>query len=258
MKPNILITNDDGINAPGIRHLWNALKDIANVTVVAPAQEQSATSLSITLRNPLMIQKMNWEDGDSIHSVTGTPADCVKMGVSVVLKQKPNLIVSGINRGTNAGRNLLYSGTVAGCIEGALHGIPAIAFSCFDYWDTDYSIAEKHVPNVVKHALDHPLPRGTLLNVNFPSQEHEKIKGYRMARQGRGYWRENPTERSHPAENHTYYWLGARLEKFDEHKDSDIALLHEGYITAVPIHVDELTDHEQISARSESFEKLFS
>lgn len=153
MKPKVLMTNDDGINAPGIRHLWYALKDIADVTVIAPAQEQSATSLSITLRQPLMIQKQSWEGGDNIYSVTGTPADCVKMGISVILDREPDLVVSGINRGTNAGRNLLYSGTVAGCIEAALHGLPAIAFSCHDYWETDYTAAQEHVPNIFYHAL---------------------------------------------------------------------------------------------------------
>jgi 5'-nucleotidase len=257
MKPRILITNDDGINAPGIRHLFSALKEIADVTVIAPAQEQSATSLSITLRNPLMVQKQHWDDQSQVYSVTGTPADCVKMGISVILDKEPDLIVSGINRGTNAGRNLLYSGTVAGCIEAALHGLPAIAFSCHDYWDTDYAVAEKHVPKILQHVLEHPLPTGTLLNVNFPSKELQGVKGYKMSRQGREYWRENPAERSHPAENHTYYWLGAKLATFDEHEESDVSWLRKGYITAVPVHVDELTDHEQVKTRRDHFERLF-
>jgi 5'-nucleotidase len=257
MKPKVLMTNDDGINAPGIRHLWYALKDIADVTVIAPAQEQSATSLSITLRQPLMIQKQSWDGEDNIYSVTGTPADCVKMGISVILDREPDLVVSGINRGTNAGRNLLYSGTVAGCIEAALHGLPAIAFSCHDYWETDYTAAQDHVPNIFSHVLDQPLPKGTLLNVNFPSKELEGIKGYKMTRQGKEYWKENPSERSHPAENHSYYWLGAQLKQFEEHEESDVRWLRNGYITAVPVHVDELTDHEQLKARREHFEGLF-
>jgi len=257
MKPKVLMTNDDGINAPGIRSLWYALKDIADVTVIAPAQEQSATSLSITLRQPLMIQKQTWDGKNNIYSVTGTPADCVKMGISVILDSEPDLVVSGINRGTNAGRNLLYSGTVAGCIEAALHGLPAIAFSCHDYWETDYTAAQEHVPNIFSHVLDHPLPKGTLLNVNFPSKELEGIKGYKMTRQGKEYWKEDPAERSHPAENHTYYWLGARLQEFDEPEESDVRWLKNGYITAVPIHVDELTDHEQLKLRRDHFEGMF-
>ncbi|CCB90366.1 5'-nucleotidase surE [Waddlia chondrophila 2032/99] len=257
MKPKVLITNDDGINAPGIRHLWQALKDIADATVVAPMQEQSATSLSITLRQPLMIQKQMWNGEENIYSVTGTPADCVKMGISVILEAKPDIVVSGINRGTNAGRNLLYSGTVAGCIEAALHGLPAIAFSCLDYQETDYITAQKHVPGIFSHILKDPLPKGSLLNVNFPSKKVEKIKGYKMTRQGKGYWRENPEKRSHPAENHTYYWLGARLEQFEEPEDSDVRWLKNGYITAVPVHVDELTDHEQLRLRRDRFENIF-
>ncbi len=257
MKPNVLITNDDGIHAPGIKHLWKALRNIANVTVIAPAQDQSATGLSITLREPLMLRKQCWEDHEQTYSITGTPADCVKMGISIILDRKPDIVVSGINRGTNAGRNLLYSGTVAGCIEAALNGLPAIAFSCHDYHEADYFAAETHIPKIFHHVLEHPLPKGTLLNVNFPSKELKMIKGFKMTRQGKEYWREDPSERCHPVDNGTYYWLGAKLEQFEEHEDSDIYWLQKGYVTAAPIHIDELTDHEQVSLRRKDFEKLF-
>lgn len=257
-KPHILITNDDGINAPGIRHLWESLRDYADLTVAAPHTEQSATSLSITLRAPLRIEKASWIDANRAFSVTGTPADCVKLGICILMDEKPDLVVSGINRGNNAGRNVLYSGTVAGAIESVLHGIPSIAFSCHDYWDTDYTLAKAHVPKIVEHVLKHPLPRGTLLNVNFPSQEFQTIKGYKLTRQGRQYWAEDPAERSHPAERHQYYWLGAKLVEFEEAADSDVHWLKQGYVTAVPLHIDELTDHRHLEERRECFEGLFS
>lgn len=255
-RPHILITNDDGVHAPGIRYLWEALHDIADLTVVAPQTEQSATSLSITLRAPLRVEKLNWNNDADVWCVNGTPSDCVKLGMKVVLGRKPDLIVSGINRGNNAGRNVLYSGTVAGAIEGVLHGVPAIAFSCHDYWETDYSLAKEHVPRIVQHVFDHPLPKGTLLNVNFPSKELQEIKGYKMTRQGMEYWREDPTERSHPAERHSYYWLGARLAEFDEIDDCDVVWLKKGYIAAVPIHINELTDHNHLNERRHHFESL--
>jgi len=256
-KPRILITNDDGVHAPGIRYLWEALHEIADLTIVAPQTEQSATGLSITLRSPLRLEKLNWSNGIVAWSVNGTPSDCVKLGLNIVFNEKPDLIVSGINRGTNAGRNALYSGTVAAAIEGVLHGIPAIAFSCHDYWDTDYTTANKHIPSIVEHVLKHPLPNGTLLNVNFPSKELEQIRGYKMTRQGMAYWTEDLAERFHPAEKHTYYWLGAKLAEFNEIEDCDIAWLKKGYVTAVPIHVNELTDHQHLESRKNVFEALF-
>lgn len=251
-KPKILITNDDGINAPGIRHLWSALSPMADVTVVAPAHEQSAAGLSITTRNPLHIQAVGW--GNDVWSVNGTPADCVKLALSVVLDEKPDLVVSGINKGSNAGRNVLYSGTVAGAIEGVMHDIPAIAFSCYNYFNPSYTDAQNFVPLIVQHSLSHPMPSGTLLNVNFPDHEkYGKIKGFRMTRQGKEFWAENPDKRTHPAEGKAYYWLGLKIAEFDEHEDSDIAWLKKGYATAVPVHVGDMTDHAHLSKAKESF-----
>src|SRR5574338_1188667 len=138
-KSHILITNDDGIKAPGIQHLWSALKDFATISIVAPKTEQSGVGLGITIRSALHIEEFAWEELDSCWSVTGTPADCVKMALSVLLPSPPDLIVSGINRGTNAGRTVLYSGTIGGVIEGILRGIPGIAFSSFDMANTEYA-----------------------------------------------------------------------------------------------------------------------
>lgn len=256
-RPSILVTNDDGIHAPGIKHLWQALSTFADVTVVAPATEQSAVSLSITIRNPLHIEKTEWPSNISVWSVSGTPADCVKLGLNVILKETPDLVLSGINRGTNAGRNVLYSGTVGGVIEGVMHNIPGVAFSCFDFHDPDYHRAEQYIPSIVQHVLKHPLPNGTFLNVNFPPKHLNGIKGFKLTRQGKEYWSENPDKREHPTQSSSYYWLGAKLAKFEEDADSDIPLLQQGYLTAVPVHVGELTDHQHLNAHRTYFEQLF-
>ncbi|MBS4168821.1 5'/3'-nucleotidase SurE [Parachlamydia sp. AcF125] len=255
-RPFILVTNDDGIHAPGIKHLWQAISSFADVAVVAPSAEQSAVGLSITVRSPLHIEKITWPTNIPVWSVSGTPADCVKLGLNVILDRAPDLILSGINRGTNAGRNVLYSGTIGGVIEGIMRNIPGIAFSCYDSHDPAYSLAEQYVPLIVQHILQHPLPSGTFLNVNFPSKHFQEIKGIKLTRQGKEYWIENPDKREHPNQGHSYYWLGAKLAKFEEEADSDISLLQQGYLTAVPVHVGELTDHRHLTAHREHFERL--
>lgn len=254
---NILITNDDGIHAAGIKSLWRALKDIAEITVVAPAVEQSGTGAGITFRSPLKIDKNMWDSHTTVWSVNGTPADCVKLGLNVILKSKPDLIVSGINRGSNAGRNVFYSGTVGGAIEGALQGIPSIAFSCIDYLNTDYELAEKYVPAIVTGTMERLLPQGTLLNVNFPEKNGAQIKGIKLTRQGKEFWSDNPIEREHPGEGHMYYWHGVKQAIFQEEEDCDITWLQRGYIAAVPIHVDQLADHGYLSANQTHFESLW-
>lgn len=256
-RPKILITNDDGVTAPGIRYLAEVLKEIGEISIVAPQQEQSATGLSITIRQPIEIEPIHWSCGTKAVGVSGKPADCVKMALSVLLDHTPDLIVSGINRGSNAGRNIFYSGTVAAVIEGILHDIPGIAFSCCDYNKPDYSTAKNHIGSIVKYVLEHPLPSGTFLNVNFPCNPNKKYQGFKLARQGKQYWAENPNQRQHPIEESSYWWLGARLAEFEEHEESDIALLKQGYVTAVPIHISELTDRRYLQEKSSSFEKQF-
>lgn len=251
----ILITNDDGIHAPGIRHLYNAMQPLGEVFVVAPSEERSATSLSITLRSPLRVDPQ-WGK-PNVWSVSGTPADSVKMALTVVLDSPPDLIVSGMNRGSNAGRNVLYSGTVAAAIEGAMHEIPSIAFSCYDYFDPDYASFESHATKIASHALEHKMRKGTLLNVTFPSKEFP-YKGLKMTHQGQEYWAENPDERHHPNERHPYFWLGARLAQFEEEEDCDISWLKKGYATVVPLQVNELTDREHLEFARASLEGLFS
>lgn len=253
-KPRILIVNDDGIHAPGLKHLWNAVSDLGDVSIVAPAGEKSGVGLSITIYSPLHVEQVRWDNNTPAWKVTGTPADCVRLALSVILDQKPDLIVSGINKGGNSGRTALYSGTVGGVMEGVMRNIPGIAFSCQNFENPDFASAEKHVTGIVKHVLEHPLAQGTFLNVNFP--QNEEFKGIRLARQGRGYWRESPDARKHP-EGHTYYWLGLQWGAHDEHEESDVSLLDQGYITAVPMRIAELTDHSFLEERKALFEKTF-
>lgn len=257
LRPNILITNDDGVLAPGIRHLAEVLKEIADITIVAPLHEQSASGLSITIREPIHIESIPWPCGTVAYGISGKPADCVKMALSVVLDTKPDLIVSGINRGSNAGRNIFYSGTVAAVIEGVLHDIPGIALSCCDFSQPDYETAKPYIASMIEHTLEHPLPMGTFLNVNFPCNPQRKYQGVRLARQGKQFWAENPNSRQHPVDEKTYYWLGYKLAEYDEHLESDIALLKEGFVAAVPIQISELTNNQYIAEKSFLFEQRF-
>ena len=254
-KPRLLLINDDGIHAPGLRHLFEALEGTADVSIVAPAIEQSGVGVAITLRSPLHIEEVAWDSKKTpAWKINGTPADCVRLAVSLLLGGPPDLIVSGINQGSNAGRNVLYSGTIGGVIEGTLRGIPGIAFSCEDFDKPDFFAVQKHILPVVRHVLECPLPSGTLLSVNFPEIKGE-IKGFKLARQGRGYWREAPEKRLHP-QGMPYYWMGGKWIAYEEHPESDVALLGQGYATVVPIHVGELTDYGLLEERKHLFEKL--
>lgn len=253
--PHILITNDDGVHAPGLKHLWKALSPHAHVTVVAPAHEQSAVGLSTTIRNPLHIERVDWGNGcENVWSVSGTPADCVKLALNAVLKKRPDMVVSGINRGGNLGCTVLYSGTVAAAIESTLQDIPAVAFSSGNYINPDYITAERYIPSIIEHVRKHPLPLGTLLNVNFPECPPESIKGFKMTTQGKDWWKENPDKRLHPIEGSSYYWLAANIRTGDE--EGDGSWYREGYITAVPIHVANLTDINHLKSAQDHFERL--
>lgn len=254
-RPHILITNDDGIEAPGLRYLWEALSPFAKVTVIAPASEQSAVGLSITTRVPLKITQLTWPKDVKVWSISGTPADCIKLGLHAIVDETPDLIASGINRGTNAGRNILYSGTVGAAIEGVMHNIPSIAFSCSDYDAPEYFTASLYIPRIVNYVLEHHLATDTLLNVNFPLKTAGKIQGFKLTRQGKEMWVENPDKRSHPFEGHEYYWLGAKLLECQEEEESDVAWLRKGYITAVPVHIGELTDHRHLETYKQHFEE---
>lgn len=255
-KPTILLTNDDGIHASGLKHLWKALENFCDLFIVAPTVEQSGAGLSLTLRNPLHIEKVSWENQTPAWKVSGTPADCVRMATRVLLTSPPDLVISGINKGTNSGRTLLYSGTVGGAIEGVMQNIPSIAFSCEDFFEPRYDFFESEIFPLVSYLLNNPLTAGSFLNVTFPSAYEAAHKGYRLARQGMGYYKENPLKGTHP-EGRDYYWMGGRWQDHDEHEESDVSLLQKGYITVVPVHIKELTDHSIFGERKQHFDDLF-
>lgn len=250
-KPYLLITNDDGIEAPGLFALYRAVCNFAEVVIIAPASEQSGVGAAISLRNPLQIQSVSWPNNPAVWKITGTPADCVRLGLHTILDRRPDLILSGINRGSNAGRTILYSGTVGAVIEGTMKDVPGIAFSSVNYKNPNYEQFKEFVQPIVLQCLTQPMPKGTLLNVNFPNAE--KIQGIKLAYQGMGYWMEDPEQRLHP-EGHEYYWLGGKWSTHEEEEGSDVYLLEKGYITAVPIHVNQLTDKTLLAERKQLFE----
>jgi 5'-nucleotidase len=239
----ILLTNDDGIYAEGIYALYLALKKIAQVTVVAPDAERSSVGHGITLRHPLW-QKTAVRNGKTFGiALSGYPADCVKFGVAVVMKnKKPDLVVSGINCGPNEGASVHYSGTVAGAREGALMGIPSIAVSLNSFRSTDYNYAGKVTAKLCKAVAKHSLPEGTFLNVNVPAISQSHIKGIRFTRQGiepilgKFSRREDPNLRE-------YYWLAGDPPPVKADDNTDSYALHKNYVTVTPIHCD-LTNAE--------------
>jgi len=255
-KPTILIINDDGINAPGLKHLWKSVKDFCNPVIVAPESEQSGVGVSISLRHPLHVDRVDWEENTPAWKVSGTPADCVRIAVKVLLDTPPDLIISGINKGGNQGRNLLYSGTVGGIIDGVIRDIPGIAFSCKEYNNPGYAHLEPHVFPLIAYLLSEPLPKGSFLNVTFPSEYLEAHKGYRFATQGMGYYNEKPLKGIHP-EGRDYYWMGCGWSDHKEHEESDVSLLEQGYITVVPIQVSELTHTGVFTERKGHFDNRF-
>lgn len=255
----ILLSNDDGIHAPGLKCLWNALNqaDFADLIIVAPAAERSGMGVAITWDRPLQIQRVDWDAGCPAWSVDGNPADCIKLASSVLLDSPPDFIVSGVNAGSNAGRNVLHSGTVGAVIEGVFRGIPGIAFSCENGQTPNYHVAEKYIATIVKYVWENPLPHGCLLNVNFPHAAKDDVKGFRLTRQGKGRWSEDPSLHLE-TDSGKSYWLGGKPEEHPEENDCDITLLKEGFLTAVPIHVHELTDLNELKKRRSHFEQELS
>lgn len=234
----ILLTNDDGIYAPGIYAIYKELVRFADVTVVAPDSEQSSVGHGITLAHPLFIRKVRRKDRFFGYGVSGKPADCVKIGIEIVLKgKKPDLVVSGINLGDNDGCSAFYSGTVAGAREGALMGVDSVALSLDCYDDPDFTAAAKTGARIVKQTAKNKLPRGTFLNVNIP---YGKMKGILATKQGSEPIHGQFTERKTP-HGKTYYWMSGKLPKQMKDNTVDSYALRNGYATITPIHCS-LTD----------------
>ena len=246
-RPLILVVNDDGINAPGIRKLISIMNDIGDVVVVAPDSPQSGQGHAITIDSVIHCDKIIIDDGPQLeYACSGTPVDCVKLAFNKFLSRKPDLCVSGINHGSNSSINVIYSGTMSAAIEGSLEGVPSVGFSLLDYsFDADFTESELFIRKISKSLIFDRSLKGICLNVNIPkSIDGKKIKGMKVCRQANANWIEEFDERIDPKGN-TYYWLTGKFVNYDKGKDTDESALKDHYISIVPVHHD-LTDHDSI------------
>lgn len=245
-KPLILVTNDDGITAPGILALIEVMESLGDVVVVAPDSPQSGMGHAITINNVLHLDKVSKKGDETLqYSCSGTPADCVKIAINEVLDRRPDLCVSGVNHGSNSSINVIYSGTMSAAVEAGVEGIPAIGFSLLDYsWDADFETAKKYIKQIAKNALNNGIAEGVVLNVNIPSSENTEIKGIKVCRQARANWKEKFDKRQTP-QGKDYYWLTGEFVNYDKGNDTDEHALSEGYVSVVPVQFD-LTAHHYI------------
>jgi 5'-nucleotidase len=246
-KPIILVTNDDGISAPGIRALIEVMAEIGEVVVVAPDSPQSAMGHAITINSTLHLNKISKENASIVeYSCSGTPVDCVKLAVNEILKQKPQLCVSGVNHGSNSSINVIYSGTMSAAVEAGIEGIPAIGFSLLDYnWNADFETIKPFIKKIALEVLKNKLPNSVVLNVNFPKLKQDQIKGIKVCRQAKAIWMEKFDKRQTP-QGKDYYWLTGEFVNQDNGEDTDEWALANGYISIVPVQFD-LTAHHAIS-----------
>ncbi|MES2429525.1 MAG: 5'/3'-nucleotidase SurE [Bacteroidota bacterium] len=243
-QPVILITNDDGITAPGIRNLVEAVQGLGRIVVVAPDKPQSGMGHAITIGHPLRLSKAD----DIIPGVeswvtSGTPVDCVKLAVDKILHKKPDLCLSGINHGANHSINVIYSGTMSAAMEASIESIPSMGFSLLDYnYEADFEGARFYVNKIVSTFLKRKLDKHFLLNVNIPSMPKELIKGIKICRQAYAKYEEDFKQRKDP-HGKKYYWLTGAFVNFDKGKDTDVWALDNGYVSIVPVHFD-LTNYK--------------
>lgn len=238
-KPLILVTNDDGISAPGVRALIAVMAEIGEVIVVAPDSPQSAMGHAITINSTLHLNKISAENAViKEYSCSGTPVDCVKLAVNEIMKRKPDLCVSGINHGSNSSINVIYSGTMSAAVEAGIEGIQAIGFSLLDSdWNADFETIKPFVKKIALEVLSNKLPTGTILNVNFPKLKHDEIKGIKICRQAKAIWMEKFDKRKTP-QGKDYYWLTGEFVNQDKGEDTDEWALENGYISIVPVQFD--------------------
>jgi len=244
--PLILVTNDDGITAPGIRALVEVMSQLGRVVVVAPDKPQSAMGHAITINNTLYLNKISAPDAGILeYACSGTPVDCVKMAVCELLDEKPALCVSGFNYGSNSSINVIYSGTMSAAVEAAIEGIPAIGFSLQDFdWHADFESVKPFVKRIASEVLENKLPEGVLLNVNFPKLPYDDIKGVKVCRQAKAQWIEKFDRRKNPS-GREYYWLTGEFVNQDQGEDTDEWALDNGFVSVVPVHYD-MTAHHAI------------
>ncbi len=243
-KPTILVVNDDGITAPGIKALMDVMKELGNVVVVAPDSPQSGMGHAITIGSPLRLDRVEIYEGIESYSCSGTPVDCVKLAVNKIFKgKKPDLCVSGINHGLNNSINILYSGTMSAAVEGAIESIPSIGFSLDNHTlQADFSHCLKYVREIALQVLQNGLPAATLLNVNFPNTP--RINGIKICRQANAKWAEEFDERMDP-QKRPYYWLTGVFQLNDSGEETDVWALDNHYVSVVPVQFD-MTAHHAI------------
>ncbi len=254
-KPLILVSNDDGITSKGIRHLVETVKQLGEVVVVAPDSPQSGMGHAITIGNTLRLEKVDVFGPDvQAYECSGTPADCVKLAKNHVLKdRKPDLIVSGINHGSNTSISVLYSGTMSAAIEGAIEGTPSIGFSLCDYGhDADFTHALDYVKAISEQVLKTGLPKYTTLNVNFPPKRNEALKGVKICRQARAKWQEEFDQRYDP-NGRRYFWMAGNFVNFDKGEDNDEWAIANNFVSVVPCQFD-LTAHHTISILNDEWD----
>ncbi|MFN4083164.1 MAG: 5'/3'-nucleotidase SurE [Bacteroidia bacterium] len=247
-KPLILISNDDGITAPGIRALVDAVKDLGEIVIVAPDSPQSGMGHAVTISKPLRLEKTDIYNhlGINSYQCSGTPADCVKLAVDKVLHRKPDLLLSGINHGSNSSINVIYSGTMSAAVEGGIEGIPSAGFSLCDYaYDADFTLSQKVVKKIAKNIIQDGLPQGVLLNVNIPKVTIDDFKGIKVCRQALAKWQEDFDERRDP-NGRKYFWLTGKFVNLDNGNDTDEWALANHYASVVPVHFD-LTAYNAIA-----------
>ncbi len=244
-KPLILITNDDGIVAPGLRKLISLVEHLGDIIVIASEHTMSGMAHAVTIQNPLRVRLITEKPGYREYLTSGTPVDNVKLGKQKLAGRMPDLILSGINHGSNSAINIIYSGTMGAVLEGAIDKIPSIGFSLDDYSpNADFSHTDEYVLSITKHVIDKGLPDGVCLNVNFPKITDEPIKGIKVCRQADARWVEEFEERKDP-HGRTYYWLAGRYENGDIRNDTDEKALAANYVSVVPSHTD-FTAHEYV------------
>ena len=237
-QPVILITNDDGITAPGIHALVDAVRDLGQVIVVAPDSPQSGMGHAITIGDPLRLNKVDQFPGIDSWQCSGTPADCVKLARDRILHARPDICLSGINHGANHSINVIYSGTMSAAMEAAIEGVPSIGFSLLDFkFDADFTLAKQVVHDLASRVLAQKMPPHLLLNVNIPRVKADKFKGIKICRQARAKWAEEFEHRIDPR-GKDYYWMVGKFMNMDDGLDTDAAALHDGYASVVPITID--------------------
>jgi 5'-nucleotidase len=237
-RPVILITNDDGVMAPGILSLVEAVKDLGKVVVVAPDKPQSGMGHAITIGLPLRLHPVDLFEGVEAWQCSGTPVDCVKLAVDKVLRRKPDICLSGINHGANHSINVIYSGTMSAAVEAAIESIPSAGFSLLDHSvEADFTGARKYARIVVQQMLKTKLDKHTVLNVNIPAVPAELIKGIRICKQAYAKYEEDFVERNDP-NGKKYFWLTGEFVNFDKGKDADVWALEHNFVSVVPVQFD--------------------